>query len=269
MRYIFLYLKRFWQPDRLHIVALFTTLDPKSKHGGGLIGRRKVVRRHGGVYAENMVRGESTKNLSKNKWDTTGVLLDESAAAGPVDLREIFGNDRPVEVEIGSGKGAFVLARAASRPDVNILGIEYAAAYCRYAADRVRRAGLNNVRMLIADAADFFRTCLGDECIRRIHIYFPDPWPKRRHHKRRLITPQFVAGARRTLTPGGMLLIVTDHMEYYRWIRRVLADAGGMARVPFPAMSDEAGELVGTNFERKYIAQGRNFYAEARMKYAK
>lgn len=216
-----------------------------------------------------MVRRESAKNLSRGKWDTTGVLLDESAAGGPVDLRGIFGNDRPAEVEIGAGKGTFILARASARGDINMLGIEQAGAYCRYAADRVRRTGLTNVRMIITDAAHFFKMCLGEECIRRTHIYFPDPWPKRRHHKRRLITPDFAAEARRVLVPGGMLLTVTDHMDYFRWIRRVLDAAEGLARAPFPAVSDAAGELVGTNFERKYIAQGRNFYPDARMKYAK
>ncbi len=215
------------------------------------------------------MRQGSPKQIShsrRDKWDTTGVLWDDSTAAGPVDLGAVFGNARPVEVEIGVGKGTFLLARAAARPEVNFLGIEYAGAYCRYAADRCRRAALTNVRMLHADAAGFFRACLPDASLQRVHIYFPDPWPKRRHHRRRLIQPAFLNDVRRVLRAGGQLLIVTDHMGYFRQIRAVLERAAGFARVAFPKMSS-GGEFVGTNFERKYIAQGRPFYAAAGMRY--
>ena len=195
------------------------------------------------------------------------MLLDESVATGPVDLRAIFGNARPVEVEIGSGKGTFLLARAAARPELNFLGIEWARAYCHYTADRVRRASLTNVRMLRADAKHFFRGCLADASVWRLHVYFPDPWPKRRHHRRRLIQPDFVEQARRTLKVGGQLIVVTDHAGYFEQIRRVLGDAPGFARIGFPKMTGGADELVGTNFERKYIAQGRAFYSIALLRY--
>ena len=216
------------------------------------------------------MRPESAKQLgsrSGDKWDTAGVLLDEALAAGPVDLREIFGNDHPVELEIGSGKGTFILARAAARPEVNFLGLEYARAYAAYCADRIRRAGLANARMLRVEAAHFCKVCLPDECLLRVHVYFPDPWPKRRHNRRRLIQPNFLADVRRTLAPGGQLIVVTDHFDYFRHIRRVLDNAKGFVRIAMPRMTDAEGELVGTNFERKYIAQGRPFYATALMRY--
>jgi len=201
------------------------------------------------------------------RWDGAGVMLPESFAAGPADLRAAFGNSRPAEVEIGSGKGTFLLARAAARPEVNFLGIEWARAYCLYAADRLRRARLPNVRMLRADAAAFFRSCLPDACLLRVHIYFPDPWPKQRHHRRRIIQPRFLVDARRTLQPGGQLIVVTDHLDYFRQIRQLLTDFPGLATTPMPRMADKAGELVGTNFERKYIAQGRAFFSLARMRH--
>ena len=203
------------------------------------------------------------------KWDTAGVLLDESIATGRVDLREVFANARPVELEIGSGKGTFLLARAAARPELNFLGIEWAGAYCRYAADRIRRAGLPNVRMLRTDAAAFVKTCLSDASIWRLHVYFPDPWPKRRHRRRRLIQVPFLHEARRILAPGGQLIVVTDHQGYFLHIRRAFAAVPGLARIPFPQMTDATGELVGTNFERKYIARGRSFYSIARMRYGR
>jgi tRNA (guanine-N7-)-methyltransferase len=215
------------------------------------------------------MRQASAKQLGhrQGKWDTRGVLLDEAVARGPIDLAAVFGSRRPVEVEIGTGKGTFLLARAAARPEVNLLGIEYARSYCAYAADRVRRAGLANVRLLRAEAAHVFRACLAPRSVLRVHVYFPDPWPKRRHHGRRLIQPAFVAEVRRVLRPGGELLIVTDHLPYFRWITGVLDGARGFANVPFPQMADASGEIVGTNFERKYIAQGRPFYRIARMRY--
>ena len=126
----------------------------------------------------------------------------------------------------------------------------------------MRRAGLTNVRLLCTDAADCVQRRLAERSLWRMHIYFPDPWPKRRHHRRRLIQPPFVAAARRCLAIGGQLIIVTDHLDYYRQIQAVLAAAEGLAAVPLPQMSDKEGELVGSNFERKYIAQGRPFYAE-------
>lgn len=216
------------------------------------------------------MRPESAKQLrgrGGDKWKTAGVLLDEALAAGPVDLREIFGNNRPVELEIGSGKGTFILARAGARPEVNFLGLEYARAYAAYCADRLRRAGLTNARMLRAEAAHFFKVCLPGACLMRVHVYFPDPWPKRKHHRRRLIQPSFIAEVRRVLQPGGQFIVVTDHFDYFRHIRRVLHNAPGFVRIAMPRMTDAAGELTGTNFERKYIAQGRPFYATALMRY--
>ncbi len=217
------------------------------------------------------MRTESPKHLgrkAKSRWDTTGVLLDEAVATGPLDLGRVFGNSRPVEIEVGTGKGTFLLARAAARTELNFLGIEYAKAYCHYSADRIRRAGLANVRMLHADATHFFRACLTDSSVWRVHIYFPDPWPKRRHHRRRSIQPPFVREIRRTLRLGGQLILVTDHLEYFEHIRRALASVEGFATVAFPRMSDSEGEFVGTNFERKYIAQDRPFYHTALLKYA-
>jgi len=217
------------------------------------------------------MRSISPKRLShgrRDKWDTTGVLLDESVARGPVDLPEIFGNPRPVEVEVGSGKGTFLLGRATARPEVNFLGVECARAYCCYAADRIRRAGLTNARMLAADAAHFFEICVPDRSLLRVHVYFPDPWPKRRHHRRRLIQPRFISQVRRALMIGGQLLIMTDHLDYFRQIQRVLTGARGLAAVRIPRPADPGGESVGTNFERKYIPLGRSFYGVACLRYA-
>ena len=219
------------------------------------------------------MRSRSPKHLShgsKDKWNTDGVLLEESALGQlgqPIILKEVFGNCRPVEVEIGSGKGTFLLARAAARPELNFLGIEYARAYCYYAADRVRRHGLTNVRMIKVNAGEFFQHHLEDRSVLRVHIYFPDPWPKRRHQRRRLIQSAFIEQTRRVLIIGGQIIIVTDHPGYFEHIQRVFAHAPGFTEVRMPQMADADDEIVGTNFERKYIAQGRTFYSMTQLRY--
>lgn len=203
----------------------------------------------------------------REKWDTGQVLLPEEIAEHRIDFAEVFGNTRPVELEIGSGKGTFLLARAPAREEINFLGLEYARSYAAYCADRIHRAGLTNVRMLCAEAGQFVQDCLPDASLLRVHVYFPDPWPKRKHNRRRLIQPAFLDEMRRVLRPGGLLQIVTDHLDYFQWMRRVLVDTPGFARIPFPSMSDDSGEIVGTNFERKYIAQGRPFFCRAFLRY--
>ncbi len=176
--------------------------------------------------------------------------------------------EHPLHIEIGSGKGTFLLQQAAAEPAANFLGIEWAGEFYRYAADRCRRAGLRNVRLLNADATEFLRWRCPDSCVRVIHLYFSDPWPKTRHHKRRVVQDAFLADAHRVLTPGGELRIVTDHDEYWAWMLEHFARAtrpeapARFEQLPFaPTAAAGAGELVGTNFERKYKREGRPFNA--------
>ena len=194
------------------------------------------------------------------------VLLDESLAHRPLDLPAAFGNFRPVEVEIGPGKGAFLLQRAGERPDLNFLGIEWLRSYALYAADRARRRKLTNIRLLCADAAAVIHDGLADATIQRVHIYFPDPWPKRKHHRRRLIKAPFLTDVRRVLRLGGWLGVATDHAGYFRHIRMALAAAPGLAAVP---LGRQAGAwLSESNFERKYTAAGRALFTVAAIRYA-
>jgi len=115
-----------------------------------------------------------------------GLLLCQADLSGRIDLTAIFSNHLPVELEIGPGKGAFVLERASNRPEVNILAVEWARPCAYYTADRVHRAGLRNVRVIHADATVVL-PMLPPASIQRLHVYFPDPWPKYRHRHRRLI----------------------------------------------------------------------------------
>ena len=194
--------------------------------------------------------------------------LGSSPAATRFDPRKWWPQERqplPLEIEIGSGKGTFLIQQASQLPQINYLGIEYAREFWRYAADRCRRRGLGNVRLLNYDAKVFVAWYAGDGVARQVHIYFPDPWPKKRHHKRRLIEANFLRECHRLLEPGGMVRIVTDHDDYFAWIQEQAAMVSELFEpLPFerPVAAGE-GEVVGTNFERKYRREGRPFHALA------
>ncbi|MBM4107273.1 MAG: methyltransferase domain-containing protein [Phycisphaerae bacterium] len=206
--------------------------------------------------------------------------------AGRLDPRAWFADPgRPLEVEVGTGKGGFVLAHGGATPGVNVLGIEREGSIWAYASDRVRRRGLPNVRMLHADAVDFLRWRCPDSCVRVLHLYYSDPWPKPKHHKHRVVQHRFLAEAWRVLRPGGELRVATDHAALWAWCRERFAvwtdasayrgwfeggraDHGGAVsesacpapddRAPFaleaftPPDWAEEGELLGTNYERKF-----------------
>jgi tRNA (guanine-N7-)-methyltransferase len=194
------------------------------------------------------------------------VGLDVDALPKPLDWREVFGNDHPVELEIGVGKGTFITEQAKARPEVNFFGIEWARWFWRYASDRLRRNGCANARTVRAEAAYFLSEFVPPESLSVLHVYFPDPWPKARHHKRRLIQPKFMPLVSRALRPGGRLQVVTDHKEYFEQIEAtVKGSALRVIEYNRPGSAGE-GEFVGTNFERKYRREGRPFYAVAAIK---
>ena len=194
------------------------------------------------------------------KPDTTGIAL-EAVLLEKLNWNELFGNDHPVEVEIGTGKAAFLLRRAQARPELNFLGIEWANEFFRFAADRMRRWGLTNVRMVRTDASHFIRGQCPRGSLRVLHVYHPDPWPKKRHHKRRLFQQPFVDAAADCLIPSGRLAVQTDHAEYFEIIRGLLLNHPRLKEIPFDQLdfAVETGDLA-TNFEIKYRREGREFY---------
>ena len=190
-------------------------------------------------------------------------------SSGRIDPRQWFEHpDRRFEIEIGSGKGAFLVQQSALTPETNYLGIEWAGEFYAYCADRLRRRAVSNVRMLHADATEFLHWRVPDASAHVIHLYFSDPWPKTRHHKRRVVQDRFLADVQRVLVAGGELRIVTDHDAYWSWmqdhfIRWAPTDGSGpFEQRPFekPESASE-NEIVGTNFERKYARENRPFHA--------
>jgi len=196
-----------------------------------------------------------------------GFLADDALPpldAGPIDPARLFqfrDPDLPLELEIGSGKGTFLVQHAPRHPDTNFLGVEYALKYFRVAADRARRHAIPNARLLHADAGPLIRHHLAPASLHAIHVYFPDPWPKARHHKRRFITADNLTTLHALLVPGGRVHLATDHADYFAWMQEHVAQVTDLYdRLPFDK-PDSAGpdELVGSNFERKYRHEGRTF----------
>jgi tRNA (guanine-N7-)-methyltransferase len=192
-------------------------------------------------------------------------LIAETAPR-PSTSATLFGNERPLELEIGSGKGTFLLAESGARPEVNFLGIEYARRYWIFAADRLRRAERTNARVVLAEASAFVRDFIESESLSAIHVYFPDPWPKTRHHRRRLLQLPFLEELASKLKPGARLSIVTDHQEYFAQIEASVRRSP-LVEVDFAATRAALeSEVVGSNFERKYRREGRNLYMLAAEK---
>ncbi|MBA2706745.1 MAG: tRNA (guanosine(46)-N7)-methyltransferase TrmB, partial [Gemmatimonadaceae bacterium] len=133
--------------------------------------------------------------------------LDPDTLPRPLNWAELFGNANPIELEIGTGKGTFITEQAIARPDVNFFGIEWARWFWRYGSDRLRRHDCTNARTVRAEANFFLTEFVPLESISVLHIYFPDPWPKARHHKRRLIQPPFLKLVERILVPNGRLQV--------------------------------------------------------------
>ena len=188
------------------------------------------------------------------------VAVDLAELEG-LSWEELFGTARPVELEIGSGKAGFLLKRAQTYPERNFLGIEWASKFYRFAVDRMQRWRVENVRLLRTDAAHFVRVVCPRSSLMALHVYHPDPWPKARHHKRRLIQPAFVDAAVDCLIPGGRWAVQTDHAEYFETIQHLLRHHPGLEEIPFDDPDFGVSEArVETNYEIKYMREGRPIY---------
>jgi tRNA (guanine-N7-)-methyltransferase len=172
-----------------------------------------------------------------------------------LDLVKLFGNDHPVVLEIGSGKGRFLVGSAIEQPDVNFIGVEKSLHYHRVINERVRKRHLANVRLINHDAFLVVRDMLPDASLREIHIYFPDPWPRKRERKRRIIRPEVLEQFRRVLVEGGSGIYVTDHREYFE-AAAPLIEAAFRAERRIPSLDDPPR----TNYEAKYRQEGREIF---------
>jgi tRNA (guanine-N7-)-methyltransferase len=172
-----------------------------------------------------------------------------------LDFAQLFGNTNPVILEIGSGKGRFLIATASERPGVNVIGIEKSLHYHRVIAERVNKRHLTNVRLINHDAFLVLQKMVPDASIAEVHIYFPDPWPRPKEQKRRIIREEVLAEFRRVLVDGGSGIYVTDHQQYFEKAAPLIESAfRAERRVPGPE------DPPRTNYEAKYRAEGRAIY---------
>ena len=197
--------------------------------------------------------------------DYPDISLKPENLDGKIDFAQIFGRKRPVHIEVGTGKGTFLVNQAKAQPKVNFLGIEWARKYYRFAVDRIGRWKLTNVRIIRTDAAAFITDSVPDDSVDCFHIYFPDPWPKKRHHKRRFVSPANTKEILRCLKTGGCIKIATDYTDYFEQIQKVLNERSDrLEKNEFlPTAGADEDEWVGTNFERKYLKEKRQIYTIA------
>jgi tRNA (guanine-N7-)-methyltransferase len=167
---------------------------------------------------------------------------------------EVFANEKPIEIEIGIGKGRFLVDAADRRPDANFVGVEWAMKYLRMAHARSVRSGLDNMRFVRADAREFVEFFVPSATVQAYHIYFPDPWPKKRHHKRRLFNDGFLREIERTLASGGRLWLATYFADYYEAMLDVLDRSEILHEI------EVDWEGARTNYEEKYLAAGKPIF---------
>jgi tRNA (guanine-N7-)-methyltransferase len=192
---------------------------------------RSFVRREGRMTP-------AQKRALDELWPKFGVEPPD----GRAEPARLFGRDAPVVMEIGFGNGEHLLARAAAEPGRDFLGVEVHRPGAGRVMNGAHAAGLGNLRVACHDAVEVLRDWLPERCLAEIVVYFPDPWPKKRHHKRRLVQPGFARLAASRLAPGGLLRLATDWGEYARHMRETLDAepmlenlAGAAGFVPRPA----------------------------------
>lgn len=169
----------------------------------------------------------------------------------PLDLAQIFPGAAPLEIDIGCGDGAFFVAQAERFPERNYLGLEKLAGRVWRGCKKASRLGLTNIRFLRIESSYALQHLLPPASTGMVHLLFPDPWPKSKHRRRRMVTPEFLALVHRVLLPEGRFRIVTDQQNYFEATRRLIA--ADMFREIDPA-PEEIFPI--TTFEKHFLADG-------------
>ena len=188
--------------------------------------------------------------------------VDPSSLEATIDWEALFGRSGPVELEIGFGKGTFLLAVAPRFPDRNYFGLEVSRVYSSVAASRLKRAGITNVRTCRMEASYFLGSFVPSGSLDAVHVYHPDPWPKRRHHKRRLVRQEFLKICLSRIVPGGWIHISTDHDDYFEFMKievAALSQSGVRFELTYSEGPEGPGEVV-THYARKYHVLGSRIH---------
>ena len=180
------------------------------------------------------------------------LLIELRSILEPLNISELFPKIQPLEVELGCGDASFLVNHAKAHPERNFIGVERLGGRIRKLDRKGRRAGLTNLRGVRIESSYFLEYLLPPKSAAALHIYFPDPWPKRKHLKNRFINERFLEIAQRVLTPGGIVYLRTDHEDYFEQMTTVFAASSAFRPVETPA--DLSARL--TDFEEDFHKQG-------------
>lgn len=181
-------------------------------------------------------------------------VLDLKSHTPPFSWTHVFGHNGPVELEIGSGKGMFLLEASRLNPGVNYLGVERAGKWFHRCVERVLRSGRENLRLTRHDAFDLLLRWVPEHSLSAVHIYFPDPWPKKKHAKRRLFQPHLFGMIARSLRPGAPLLLASDVRPYFAEAAGQVEELGLFDPADWPA---DAQDRLPTHYALKWERMGR------------
>lgn len=201
----------------------------------------------------------SVRNTVKLPIEALAPYLFTLPEAGQLlDITALFGNQQPVELEVGFGKGAFLVEIGPAHPERNYLGIEIDKGLQLYVANRIAKRKWANLKVASGDAGRLLAQHLASESLDAVHVYFPDPWWKKKHRKRRVFNEDFALHAARVIKPGGHLYIATDVAEYYQVMLTILAARPELVPIQI-GREEEIDDPTkpATNFERKARKEGR------------
>jgi len=167
---------------------------------------------------------------------------------------EISRDGRPLEVDLGCGDGSFLMEMAAHYPERDFLGVERLLGRVRKVCRKAQRRGLENARVLRLDSRYVVEWLLPEAQVSRLHLLCPDPWPKVRHHRRRLVQMEFLEAVRRVLIPGGEFLFMTDHQEYFEWVEAKVTEFGRFERLEW---TEETFFYPKTDFQQLWESEGK------------
>jgi tRNA (guanine-N7-)-methyltransferase len=193
------------------------------------------------------------RNISPSAAAVEFVPDDYSA---PLSLSLLFRRVAPIEVDLGCGDGTFLSALAKHNPGRNFLGIDRMEGRVRSACKKIAQHGLGNVRILRVEVSDAVERILPTRSVSAFHLMFPDPWPKRRHARRRVVTTQFCDSIHRTLVDQGLLSIATDQLDYFTKIDQAFAKAKRFTEIATPPELAAAR----STFEGRFVAAGLPIY---------
>ena len=183
-------------------------------------------------------------------------LIPETLLA-PLDLLATFGREAPLQVDLGCDDGSFLSEVATQNPERNFLGVEKLAG--RVAKSCRKSAHLSNVRVLNVESSYAVRYLLPEGRVETFYLFFPDPWPKRRHHRRRIVQSEFLTSIERALEPGGIIYLATDDLDYFQQMERIASSTDKFECILRSSLGTNAN-LPETKFERRFREQGAPIY---------